>query len=49
VISGDGEASRTVEGCVGCMVGGLLVIVVMELLTGCAAEGGTVGSVNGGD
>jgi len=49
VISGDGEAGRTVEGCVGCMVGRLLVSVVMELLTGCAVEGGTVGDVNGGD
>jgi hypothetical protein len=28
------------------MVGGLLAAVVMELLTGCAAEGGIAGGVN---
>jgi hypothetical protein len=30
------------------MVGGLLLAVVMELLTGCAAEGGIAGGLNGG-
>jgi hypothetical protein len=30
------------------MVGGLLLAVVMELLTGCAAEGGIAGGVNAG-
>jgi len=39
---------RTEEGCVGCMVEGLQLAVVMELLTRCAAEGGIVGGVNGG-
>ena len=42
----DVEEGKTVEGCVGCMVGGLLVAVVVELRAGCAAEGGTAGGVN---
>jgi len=32
MIMGDGEVGRTEEGCVGCMVGELLLAVVMELL-----------------
>jgi len=48
VFRGDGEAGSTEEGCVGYMVGGLLLAVVMELLTGCAAEGGIAGGLNGG-
>ena len=47
MISGDVEVGRILEGCVGCMVGGLLVAVVMELLTGCTVEGRTTGGMNG--
>jgi len=32
MIKGDGEVGKTEEGCVGGMVGGLLLAVVMELL-----------------
>jgi hypothetical protein len=32
MIRGDGEVGKTEEGCVGGMVGGLLLAVVMELL-----------------
>ena len=45
---GDGEVGITGEGCVGGTVGGLLLAVVMELPTGCAAEEGSAGGVNGG-
>jgi len=45
---GDGEVGRTEEGCVGCMVGELLLAVVMELLIGYATEGGITGGMNGG-
>jgi hypothetical protein len=48
VFRGDGETGSTEEGCVGYMVEGLLLVVVMELLTGCAAEGGIAGGVNAG-
>jgi hypothetical protein len=48
MIRGDGEVGRTEEGCVGGMMGGLSLAVVMELLTGCAAEGGSARGVNGG-